>query len=63
VAPAKLRITPQYQLSGLSAAEQRRVKQQLVPAAIKVLQRYIKVGGAIGGQQQQQQAGWQAGCI
>jgi hypothetical protein len=43
VSAAKLRIGAQYQLSGLSAAEQRRVKQQLVPGAIKVLQRYIKV--------------------
>jgi hypothetical protein len=43
VSAAKLRIDAQYQLSGLSAAEQRRVKQQLVPAAIKVLQRYMKV--------------------
>ncbi|KAF6253662.1 hypothetical protein COO60DRAFT_396536 [Scenedesmus sp. NREL 46B-D3] len=39
----------QYQLSGLSAAEQRRVKQQLVPGAVKVLQRYIKVLRPEGG--------------
>jgi hypothetical protein len=54
VSPAKLRISAQYQLSGLSAAEQRRVKQQLVPGAIKVLQRYIKVSSC----DLQQQWGW-----
>ncbi|WIA18595.1 hypothetical protein OEZ85_010035 [Tetradesmus obliquus] len=49
VAPGVLRIRPQYQLSGLSPADARRVTQQLVPAAIKVLQRYIKVLRPAGG--------------
>lgn len=46
---APLRINPVYQLSGLSAADVKRVKQQLVPAAFKVLQKYIKVVHPAGG--------------
>lgn len=40
---APVRINPVYQLSGLSADDDKRVKQQLVPAAFKVLQRFVKV--------------------
>lgn len=41
--PGKLRIGPVFQLEGLSPGDTQRVQQQLVPAAIKVLQKYIKV--------------------
>ncbi|KAF8059103.1 Invadolysin [Scenedesmus sp. PABB004] len=41
--PSALRIVPVYQLSGLEPGDAARVSQQLVPAAIAVLARSIKV--------------------
>eukprot|EP00878_Enallax_costatus_P012603 GHUV01013162.1.p1 GENE.GHUV01013162.1~~GHUV01013162.1.p1 ORF type:complete len:398 (+),score=98.31 GHUV01013162.1:1129-2322(+) len=48
-AAAPIRINPVYQLSGLSADDTKRVKQQLLPAAFKVLQKFVKVIRPAGG--------------
>jgi len=45
VSPQELRIAPVYDLSGVGPRDAQRIEQQLVPAAIKVLQKYIKVCG------------------
>jgi hypothetical protein len=55
VGPQELRIGPVYQLKGVQGRDAQRIEQQLVPAAIKVLQKYIKVGEELRQQQQQQQ--------
>jgi hypothetical protein len=43
VGPNELRIGPVFQLSGIGGNEARRIEKQLVPAAIKVLQKYLQV--------------------
>lgn len=48
VGPQELRIGPVYQLSGVKGRDAQRIEQQLVPAAIKVLQKYLKVGEEAG---------------
>eukprot|EP00879_Flechtneria_rotunda_P025446 GHRR01027043.1.p1 GENE.GHRR01027043.1~~GHRR01027043.1.p1 ORF type:complete len:293 (+),score=118.28 GHRR01027043.1:88-879(+) len=49
MAALPLRITPIYQLAGVPGGDAKRVQQQLVPAAIKVLQKYIKVQRPVSG--------------
>jgi hypothetical protein len=44
-AAAALRIKTVFQLDGVAAADAVRVTQQLVPAAVKVFQKFIKVRG------------------
>ena len=44
VAPRELRIGAVYNLAGVGGREAGRIEKQLVPAAIKVLQKYLKVG-------------------
>lgn len=41
--PQELRIGPVYQLGGIGNRDAQRIEKQLVPAAIKVLQKFLKV--------------------
>ena len=49
VGPRELRVGAVYQLEGVSSRDARVIEQQLVPAAIKVLQKFLQVG-AWGGE-------------